>query len=117
MKTFLHTLCAVLVVGLAYWAYRENYATQAALRQTERLHDEIRTAHSRLAVLRAEWAFLNRPERLRELAELNYDRLQLLTLRPDQFGRIDQVAYPWPPDELERSGAIEIVSRNVEARP
>ena len=94
MRTILYILTAFAVVGLAFWAYRENYATQQALKETEELHAEIRAAHARLTVLRAEWAYLNRPDRLRELAELNFDRLQLLALRPEQFGRIDQVAYP-----------------------
>lgn len=97
MRTILYILTAFAVVGLAFWAYRENYATQQALRETGQLHAEIREAHARLTVLRGEWAYLNRPDRLRELAELNFDRLQLLPLRPDQFGQVDQVAYPPDP--------------------
>ena len=97
MRTILYILTAFAVVGLAFWAYRENYATQQALRETGRLHIEIREAHARLTMLRAEWAYLNRPDRLSELAELNFDRLQLLALRPEQFGQVDQVAYPPDP--------------------
>jgi hypothetical protein len=96
MRSFLFLLTAVAVIGMAFWAYRENYATQRALSETTRLHTQIGQASARLAVLRAEWAYLNRPDRLRELAEINFDRLGLLPLRPDQFGRIDQVAYPRP---------------------
>jgi hypothetical protein len=96
MRSFLFLLTAVAVVGMAFWAYRENYATQRALSETTRLHSEIGRASARLAVLRAEWAYLNRPDRLRELAEINFNSLGLLPLRPDQFGRIDQVAYPRP---------------------
>jgi hypothetical protein len=97
MKTFLYILTTLAVIGLAFWAYRENYATQDALDETAQLHREIRAAHARLAVLKAEWAYLNRPDRLRDLAELNFDRLGLMPLRAEQFGRADQIPYPQAP--------------------
>ena len=96
MKTVLYVLTAFFVVGLAFWAYRENYATQQALKETENLHRQIQATHARLTVLRAEWAYLNRPDRLRELAAINYDRLGLVPLRPEQFQRVSSVAYPAP---------------------
>jgi hypothetical protein len=40
---------------------------------------------------------LNRPERLRDLAVLNFDRLGLMPMEPHQFGRGTEVAYPPPP--------------------
>ena len=80
MRAFLYILTSLAVIGLAFWAYRENYATQQALSETEKLRDGIRSAHSRLAVLRAEWAYQNRPDRLRDLAVINFDRLGLLPL-------------------------------------
>ncbi|MBQ0805066.1 MULTISPECIES: cell division protein FtsL [unclassified Sulfitobacter] len=98
MRAVLYVLTTLSVIGLAFWAYRENYATQKALSDTDGLRHEIREAHSRLAVLRAEWAYLNRPDRLRDLAEMNFDRLGLLPLHPDQFGAIDQVGYPPLPE-------------------
>lgn len=98
MKTVFYVLTMLSVIGLAFWAYRENYATQAALADTRVLRQDIREAHERLAVLRAEWAYLNRPDRLRDLAEINFDRLGLLELQPEQFGLVGQVAYP--PDPL-----------------
>ncbi|AXI46005.1 cell division protein FtsL [Sulfitobacter sp. SK012] len=97
MRTVLFVLTALGVIGLAFWAYRENYATQAALSETTKLHHNIREAHARLAVLRAEWAYENRPDRLRDLAELNFDRLGLLPLHPDQFGQVDEIDYPVKP--------------------
>jgi hypothetical protein len=94
MRPLLYILTALAVIGLAFWAYRENYATQQALAETRELRTEIASFQTRLGVLRAEWAYLNRPERLRELAMLNFERLGLLPLRPDQFGLVDQVAFP-----------------------
>ncbi len=113
MKTVLYIITSFCVVALAFWAYRENYATQQAFRDTGKLHSDIREAHARLAVLRAEWAYLNRPDRLRELADLNFDKLQLLPLRPNQFGRVDQVDYPRAP-ELIIDNAIDVSSQNSE---
>lgn len=97
MKGFLFVLSALAVMGLAFWAYRENYATQTALREVREQHARIGEAHARLRMLNAEWAYLNRPDRLRDLADLNFDRLGLLPLMPEAFGRIDQVALPPAP--------------------
>lgn len=97
MKGFAYVLTALFVFGLAFWAYRENYATQQVLKDARALQQQIGDAQVRLAVLRAEWAYLNRPDRLEELAQINFDRLGLLPLRPDQFGRIDEVSYPPKP--------------------
>ncbi|MCR9125271.1 MAG: cell division protein FtsL [Rhodobacteraceae bacterium] len=94
MKPLIYIFTVVMVLGLGAWAYSENYATQEIVGETRALRAEIRDTKSRLNVLRAEWAYLNRPDRLRELANLNFDRLGLLPLRPDQFGRIDEVAFP-----------------------
>ncbi|MDA7427495.1 cell division protein FtsL [Primorskyibacter aestuariivivens] len=94
MKFFLYLVTATMLIGLAFWAYHENYKTQQAIEETEQLQREIGAARERLSVLRAEWAYLNRPDRLRDLAELNFTRLGLLPLRPDHFGRVDQVAFP-----------------------
>ena len=97
MKTLIYGLFALAVLGLAFWAYTQNYATQALLKETQSVRAEMTDLRERLAVLRAEWAYLNRPERLRDLANLNFDRLKLFPLAPEQFGRVDEVAYPPPP--------------------
>lgn len=94
MRTLIFTLLALGVIGLAHWAYTENYATQTALRKVEALQAQIGQTREKLGILRAEWAYLNRPDRLRDLVELNYDALQLMPLSASHFGDAEQVAYP-----------------------
>ncbi|MCF6234214.1 MAG: cell division protein FtsL [Rhodobacteraceae bacterium] len=111
MKGLAYILTALAVFGLALWAYRGNYATQEVLKSTSQLQRDIGRAKVRLGVLRAEWAYLNRPNRLLELSEINFDRLGLLSLRPDQFGRVDEVAYP-PDPLLVIENAVDVSTMN-----
>jgi hypothetical protein len=97
MRAMLYLTTALAVMGLAFWAYRENYRTQGELSDVRGLRNEIGILRESLSVLRAEWAYLNRPDRLRELADINFPRLELLPLDPTQFGDVGEVAYPTPP--------------------
>ena len=110
MRSLVYTLSVLAVMALAFWAYHENYKTQAALDDVDELRRDIGELLETRAVLRAEWAYLNRPDRLRELADLNFERLGLLPLRPEQFGRIDQVAYP----PLEIEDPVEVMGLQPE---
>ncbi|WP_206019230.1 cell division protein FtsL [Roseovarius spongiae] len=116
MRGFLYVMSALAVIALAYWAYHENYRTQHAQAKAEALENRIALARQRLRVLNAEWAYLNRPDRLRELAEINFGRLRLMPLQPYQFGRIDQVAYPPVETPMVFNNPVE-VSEQPEEQP
>ncbi|MGB3408754.1 MAG: cell division protein FtsL [Jannaschia sp.] len=96
MRGLLYTLCVFAVVGLGFWAYREGYETRASERAVTALQRQIGERHQELSMLRAEWAYLNRPDRLNALAEMNFERLGLMPLSPDHFALTDQVSYPLP---------------------
>lgn len=98
---FTTLIAAVLVVVLGYWAYHQTIQTQMADRDVNRLQQQIANEHERLGVLRAEWAYLNRPDRLRDLARFNFEPLGLLPLTPSQFGDVAQIPFPAPIDEAE----------------
>ncbi len=94
MRPLLALVLAAPVMALALWAYQENYRTRAVLREMARIEGEIGRRREALAALDAEWAYLNRPERLRDLAQLNDERLRLVPLSAEAFARLDQVPYP-----------------------
>ncbi|MEN8831183.1 MAG: cell division protein FtsL [Pacificibacter sp.] len=109
MRSVYIVFSALFVMGLAVWAYKENYATQEVLREISQVQRQIGLQRQELAVQRAEWAYQNRPDRLRDLVELNFDRLGLLPLLPEQFGTVANVAFPVEEDvliELEDSVAV-----------
>ncbi|MCV2893316.1 cell division protein FtsL [Lentibacter sp. XHP0401] len=119
MRTIVYLLTAICVIGSAFWAYHENYQTQEAYGNSRKLQGEIGEARARLAILRAEWAYQNRPDRLHELAELNFEKIGLLPLSPEHFGAIDEVNYPVTvEDELELEfdldGSVEVSSDGIE---
>ena len=114
MRGLLYAITVSLVIGLAYWAYQENIKTQAVLAHVEELQDDIGSARSRLRILRAEWAYQNRPERLQDLADLNYEGLRLLPLSADHFGSVDQVGFPDLPSRTpEDLKPFDAASRGV----
>ncbi len=109
MKFLLYVTSALAVLALGFWAYRETYSTKTALREVRTLQSDIADLREALTIERAEWAYLNRPDRLRELTTINFDRLGLLPLEPGQFGAAQDVTYPLPPlppvtDTMDVSG-------------
>lgn len=98
MRPFLYVLSFLAVIASGFWAYRENYATQETLKDVSQLNREIANLRAGLALQRAEWAYLNRPDRLRDLVVMNFDKLGLLPLEPEQLGDTRQVAFPRPPE-------------------
>lgn len=101
------TLSAVVFVAVcATWTYRVNYATREALGRVADLRREIAREHETIRALNTEWSYLNRPDRLRALADAHKEALALEPLKPAQFGTVAIVAYPPPPEPLQET-AVE----------
>lgn len=96
MRLILHLSAAVMLVVCATWAYRVNYATQEASERVADLRQQIAAEREAIAVLNAEWAYLNRPDRLEALVAENAAGLRLAELTPDQFATVAEVAMPAP---------------------
>ncbi len=112
MRNLFYMVCATFVIGLAYWAYTENYKTQSSLKEVKALQQQIAFEKETIAVLKTEWAYLNRPDRLRDLVDMNFEDLQLIPLSPSHFGDSEMVEYPTTTldsvtDPVTISGAIQ----------
>ena len=93
MRSFIYTLTFAFLVGLAFWAYQENIKTKNAIAHTEKLQKEIGIARAGLSILMAEWAYLNRPDRLTELVDLKmYDEAHAIF---EEFSLGDDESYQW----------------------
>lgn len=101
MRTLFYLFSSCLLILSAYWAYSVNYTTRAAERRVALIERQIIEETDKIEVLRAEWAYLNRPERLTRLAEANFEILRLVPVRADHFGDIASV-----PDETDGLGGL-----------
>lgn len=84
-STLLWLLAAILVgCGL----YQLKYEVQAKEERLARLNRQIQAEQEAIHVLNAEWAFLNRPDRLAELAGRH---LEMNPVAPAQFTQIGAI--------------------------
>jgi cell division protein FtsL len=82
-------ICLVLgLVALAYVIYQVKYEARALDERLIVLQDEIEEERDALAVARAEWSLLNRPERIERLAK---KYLKLAPAHPQQLVILDEV--------------------------
>lgn len=82
-------ICLVLgLVALAYGIYQVKYEARALDERIAVLDKEIEKERDALAVARAEWSLLNRPERIERLAK---KYLELAPAQPDQLVVLDEV--------------------------
>lgn len=109
MRTLLYIAASALVVAFAAWAYQVNYTTQETVRRVDNLRAQIAEEREAIAMLNAEWAFLNRPDRLRALAEMYFPELGLMPMTSEHFGDPAMVPYPRP--------AVPLLAANSEVNP
>ena len=62
-------ICCMLIVAASYGLYMVKWEVHELKRQNKAVQSQIVAQKEALSILDAEWAYLNRPERLRDLAE------------------------------------------------
>ncbi|MET0689047.1 MAG: cell division protein FtsL [Methyloceanibacter sp.] len=82
-------ICLLLgLLALAYVIYQVKYETRALDAKIATIGKEIEDERDGIAVLRAEWSLLNRPERIERLAKKH---LKLAPSDPRQVVTVDSV--------------------------
>lgn len=97
MRGAIYFAAAALVALTAFWTYRINYAAQEAGDRVTRLRGQIGREREMLVVLRAEWAFLNAPDRLARLLAEHGGDLDLAPMAGRHFAALDDLP-PIPPE-------------------
>ena len=106
MKNFIYIFATIAVIFLAFWAYQESFQAKSALKNIKTINSNIKNSQEKLSVLRAEWAYLNRPDRLRALADMNFEKLMLIELNAKHFESIQSF-------ELKANYNLKKMSYNI----
>lgn len=110
MRSLSYVLALCLVVAFAFGSYVIKYDTSDRLAEIEALRDQISREHERIAILNAEWAWLNNPDRLARLAARNAVDLGLQPVDGAQFGAVAEIAPPPVLEEEEREVIEQLVA-------
>ncbi len=101
-------VCMLLAAGSGLYLYQTKHRSQMLDREIARTLKQTDAARDRIGVLRGEWALLNEPERLADLAR---QHLVLRTLAPTQFVAASDLGArlpaPLPPGSMPPAWADE----------
>ena len=96
------------VYGLKY-AVEETASTKAGLERT------IERQQADLSMLKADWAYLNQPAHVAPIVARHAEALGLVTLKQDQFGRMDNLPMRKPaPDTVALDALFESLSQGID---
>jgi cell division protein FtsL len=99
----LHIIAIGALVSSALYAYSIKYETTLQAEHLQKLKAKAQREREAIAVLKAEWQFLNRPERLQALADKHLD------LQPLQITQIVRLS-----DIPNRGPKVDSIGRKLE---
>lgn len=108
MRAPLYLMGVLMVVFTAFWSYRMTYATQDRYAAIAELRREIGRERQAIAVLRADWAYLNAPERLETLVAAHGAALGLGPMTPEHFAMAGEIAMPAADDGMAPVAIIDL---------
>jgi cell division protein FtsL len=96
----LHIIAITALVASAAYAYTVKYETLYYVEQVAKLKSKVQREREIIAVLQAEWQYLDRPDRLQEAADHHLD---LQPMKIQQLARLsDLPVRPEREDEIGR---------------
>ena len=101
MRLIFYSLSLILVMSLAYLANLESVKTKATMYGAKLLRTEVDELKEELKFLNAEWALLNRPDRLTDLVKWHYRELKLIPISIKNFKSIKSVELSKPSNRKE----------------
>ena len=104
MIRLLHIIAITALIASAAYAYTVKYETLYYVEQVAKLKAKVQRERDIIAVLRAEWQYLDRPDRLQEAANQHLD---LQPLKIQQLARL--------PDLPNRPAREDEIGRKLEA--
>jgi cell division protein FtsL len=100
MLRFINVCLVVGLVALACVIYQVKYQARGLDADIRALNGQIDDERDAIAVLRAEWSLLNRPERIERLAQKH---LKLAPAKPVQIVTLDKVTdHDFDPERLRQ---------------
>ena len=103
MIKLLHVVAIGALVSSALYAYTIKYETTLEAEQLQKIKMKIHREKDAIAVLKAEWQYLNRPDRLQALADRHLD------LQPFSVTQVVRIA-----DIPNRGPKVDAIGRKLE---
>ena len=100
LRFLLFVTLIVSTFSLGLWAYKINYESRAAHQRVKKLEKSILSENKQIKILRAEWAHLNSPERLRKLVGYYFLELRLTPINPDDFISFSEEYWAQPSENV-----------------
>ena len=109
MLRVLNTLVIAALIIAAAWVYKIKFESTLQAERVSKLRAEIRRERDAIAMLRAEWSQLDRPDRIQRLAQRH------LTLKPVEVAQFDTLdKLPERPRQLVPPGTADPIGAIIE---
>jgi hypothetical protein len=107
MRYFLYITGIIAFLILAGLSYSQNYETRDVLDEMSILKRSIVAKQNQMRALEAEWAYLNRPKRIKTLTDLNLVHIGMMRKQPRAPGKITDL--PFQPDPSDYNPSQEVL--------